>query len=172
MTQDILDSVQAFELLNEQLHLGFFIKGVAGPSGPPGPKGPSGSPGLTGPSGLPGWQGPPGKLGQLGPTGPPGPAGPPGPPGKKGEMGLGGLPGQAGLPGHPGYPMWKITTDIFTPYYKVQTVGSSSVERSLSLVQPRSELNNLGIRSYGSTTPEGGFFSYSQMTQSQRVLLQ
>lgn len=123
MTQDILDSVQAFDLLNEELHLGFFIKGVAGPPGPPGPKGPVGSSGLTGTPGLPGWQGPPGKLGQQGPTGPLGPPGPPGPPGIKGEMGLGGLPGQVGLPGYPGNPTWKITTDIFTPYYTVQTVG-------------------------------------------------
>lgn len=123
MTQDILDSVQAFDLLNEELHLGFFIRGVSGPPGASGPKGPMGSPGLTGSPGLPGWQGPPGKLGQRGLTGPRGPPGPPGPPGIKGDMGLGGLPGQVGFPGSPGNPTWQIQTEIFTPYYTVETVG-------------------------------------------------
>lgn len=121
VTKDILDSIQAFDLLNEQLHLGFFIKGVAGPPGCQGPKGPMGSPGLTGSQGMPGWQGPSGKTGRQGPTGPPGPKGPPGPLGQKGSTGLGGLPGQAGLPGSPAPPMWHISTSIYTPQYTVQT---------------------------------------------------
>lgn len=101
--------------------MGFFVRGVAGPQGPPGPKGPLGSSGISGPAGMPGWPGPPGKHGQVGLPGPPGPPGPQGPPGVKGGTGFGGLPGQVGMPGVPGYPVWKITTDIYTPLYTVQT---------------------------------------------------
>lgn len=126
VTKDILDSIQAFDLLNEQLHLGFFIKGVAGPPGSQGPKGPMGSPGLTGSQGMPGWQGSPGKSGQQGLIGPPGAKGPPGPPGQKGSTGLGGLPGQVGLPGSPASPMWHITTNIYTPQYTMQTVSAGN----------------------------------------------
>ncbi|XP_068722951.1 uncharacterized protein [Montipora capricornis] len=121
VTPDILDSIQAFDLLNEQIHLGFFVKGVAGPPGPQGPKGPLGSPGLAGSQGMPGWQGPPGKSGQSGLRGFPGPPGPPGPPGLKGGVGLAGLPGQIGLPGSPGQLLWHITTNINTPQYSMQT---------------------------------------------------
>lgn len=121
ITQDILDSIQTFDLLNQELSMGFFVRGVAGPQGPPGAKGPLGSSGITGSAGMPGWPGPPGQHGQVGLPGPPGPPGPQGPPGAKGGMGFGGLPGQVGMPGVPGHPMWKITTDIYTPLYTVQT---------------------------------------------------
>ncbi|KAJ7384999.1 hypothetical protein OS493_018688 [Desmophyllum pertusum] len=92
ITQDIMNSLETFELLNQELSLGFFIKGVAGPPGPAGPKGPMGSSGLTGGAGMPGWPGSPGKLGQAGAWGLPGPPGPLGPPGVKGGLGFNGLP--------------------------------------------------------------------------------
>jgi len=107
ITQPFLDQLMVSQLLEQNLTLGFFLKGLNGPPGPPGPPGPSGEPG---PPGLPGAPGAPGHVGEdgapgpMGPPGSPGQPGPPGFPGEKGDPGPTGLPGAAGLPGAPGLP--------------------------------------------------------------------
>eukprot|EP00112_Aurelia_sp_Birch-Aquarium-sp1_P009506 Seg2082.5 transcript_id=Seg2082.5/GoldUCD/mRNA.D3Y31 product="Collagen alpha-1" protein_id=Seg2082.5/GoldUCD/D3Y31 len=107
ITQPFLDQLMVSQLLEQNLTLGFFLKGLNGPPGPPGPPGPSGEPG---PPGLPGAPGAPGHVGEdgtpgpMGPQGPPGQPGPPGFPGEKGDPGVAGLPGSPGLPGAPGLP--------------------------------------------------------------------
>jgi len=107
ITQPFLDQLMVSQLLEQNLTLGFFLKGL---NGPPGPAGPPGSPGEPGPPGLPGAPGAPGHVGEdgaPGPMGPPGPSGPPGSPGfpgEKGDPGQTGLPGSSGLPGAPGLP--------------------------------------------------------------------
>jgi len=107
ITQPFLDQLMVSQLLEQNLTLGFFLKGL---NGPPGPPGPPGSPGEPGPPGLPGSPGAPGHVGEdgapgpMGPPGPSGPAGVPGFPGEKGDPGNAGLPGSAGLPGAPGLP--------------------------------------------------------------------
>jgi len=107
ITQPFLDQLMVSQLLEQNLTLGFFLKGL---NGPPGPPGPPGAPGEPGPPGLPGAPGAPGHVGEdgaPGPMGPPGPGGPPGAPGfpgEKGDPGQTGLPGSAGLPGAPGLP--------------------------------------------------------------------
>ena len=107
ITQPFLDQLMVSQLLEQNLTLGFFLKGLNGPPGPPGPAGPSGEPG---PPGLPGAPGSPGHVGEdgapgaTGTPGPPGPPGPPGMPGDKGDPGEQGAPGAAGLPGAPGLP--------------------------------------------------------------------
>jgi hypothetical protein len=107
ITQPFIDQLMVSQLLEQNLTLGFFLKGLNGPPGPPGPPGPAGE---SGPPGLPGAPGAPGHVGEdgaPGPQGPPGPIGAPGAPGypgEKGDPGLVGLPGAAGLPGAPGLP--------------------------------------------------------------------
>ena len=107
ITQPFLDQLMVSQLLEQNLTLGFFLKGLNGPPGPPGPPGPAGEPG---PPGLPGAPGAPGHVGEdgtpgpMGPQGPPGQPGPPGFPGEKGDPGVAGLPGSPGLPGAPGLP--------------------------------------------------------------------
>lgn len=107
ITQPFLDQLMVSQLLEQNLTLGFFLKGLNGPPGPPGPAGPAGEPG---PPGLPGAPGSPGHVGEdgapgaTGTPGPPGPPGPPGMPGDKGDPGEQGAPGAAGLPGAPGLP--------------------------------------------------------------------
>lgn len=105
ITQPFLDQLMVSQLLEQNLTLGFFLKGLNGPPGPAGPSGPAGEPG---PPGLPGSPGAPGHVGEdgaPGPMGPPGPSGAPGQPGfagEKGDTGVAGLPGAPGLPGPPG----------------------------------------------------------------------
>jgi len=107
ITQPFLDQLMVSQLLEQNLTLGFFLKGLNGPPGPPGPPGASGEPGAPGLPGAPGAPGHVGEDGAPGPQGPPGlPGGPglPGYPGEKGDPGPSGLPGSAGLPGAPGLP--------------------------------------------------------------------
>lgn len=95
------------QLLEQNLTLGFFLKGLNGPPGPPGSPGPPGEPGpagIAGPPGPPGHVGEDGAPGAPGAPGPPGSAGAPGLPGEKGDVGETGAPGAAGLPGAPGLP--------------------------------------------------------------------
>jgi len=105
ITQPFIDQLMVSQLLEQNLTLGFFLKGLNGPPGPPGPPGPAGE---AGPPGLPGAPGAPGHVGEDGAPGPPGPPGPmgamgaPGYPGEKGDPGPAGFPGAAGLPGAPG----------------------------------------------------------------------
>lgn len=107
ITQPFLDQLMVSQLLEQNLTLGFFLKGLNGPPGPPGPPGAPGEPGppgLGGPPGTPGHVGEDGAPGATGTPGPPGPPGPPGIPGDKGDPGEQGAPGAAGLPGAPGLP--------------------------------------------------------------------
>lgn len=107
ITQPFLDQLMVSQLLEQNLTLGFFLKGLNGPPGPPGPSGNAGEPGpagIAGPPGPPGHVGEDGAPGATGTPGPPGPPGPPGLPGEKGDLGEQGAPGAAGLPGAPGLP--------------------------------------------------------------------
>lgn len=107
ITQPFIDQLMVSQLLEQNLTLGFFLKGLNGPPGPPGPPGPageSGPPGLPGAPGAPGHVGEDGAPGPQGPPGSPGMPGAPGYPGEKGDPGPVGLPGAAGLPGAPGLP--------------------------------------------------------------------
>lgn len=107
ITQPFLDQLMVSQLLEQNLTLGFFLKGLNGPPGPPGSPGPPGEPGaagIAGPPGPPGHVGEDGAPGATGAPGPPGPPGPPGMPGEKGDLGEQGAPGAAGLPGAPGLP--------------------------------------------------------------------
>lgn len=92
-------------LLDQQLSLGIFIKGVAGPPGSQGTKGPRGTAGAPGCPGVQGFMGAPGLPGKVGAPGPPGPPGVPGIKGTKGPSGYKGLPGQAGAPGTSWFPV-------------------------------------------------------------------
>merc|ERR1719181_2436536 len=83
-------------LKDQNVTLGFILKGL---QGPPGWKGDPGTPG--GP-GAPGLMGAPGAAGQPGYDGLPGPAGMPGAPGWPGGSGEPGAPGPPGPPGLPG----------------------------------------------------------------------
>ena len=80
-------------LKDQNVTLGFILKGLQGPPG---------RDGISGMSGPPGLQGPPGDHGDPGSPGMPGEAGMPGPPGLQGPSGLDGQPGSPGLPGPPG----------------------------------------------------------------------
>ncbi|EDO47280.1 predicted protein [Nematostella vectensis] len=107
ITQPFLDQLMVSQLLEQNLTLGFFLKGLNGPPGPPGAPGPPGEPGqvgMAGPPGPPGHVGEDGAPGAPGAPGPPGSPGAPGLPGEKGDPGLQGAPGAAGLPGAPGLP--------------------------------------------------------------------
>lgn len=107
ITQPFIDQLMVSQLLEQNLTLGFFLKGLNGPPGPAGPPGPPGEPGAPGLPGAPGAPGHVGEDGAPGPQGPPGsPGGPglPGYPGEKGDPGPAGLPGAAGMPGAPGLP--------------------------------------------------------------------
>lgn len=107
ITQPFLDQLMVSQLLEQNLTLGFFLKGLNGPPGPPGPPGAPGEPGPLGISGSPGSPGHVGEDGAPGATGAPGPPGnigPPGLSGEKGDSGEQGAPGAAGLPGAPGLP--------------------------------------------------------------------
>nr|CDU32391.1 putative nematogalectin [Sphaeromyxa zaharoni] len=102
------------QLLRDQnVTLGFILKGLQGPPGMDGSPGYPGPPGLPGPIGFTGEMGPmgpPGSKGDKGETGYPGKPGmdgwigPPGSPGFPGEPGNSGPEGQAGPPGIPGEP--------------------------------------------------------------------
>lgn len=107
ITQPFLDQLMVSQLLEQNLTLGFFLKGLNGPPGPPGAPGPPGEPGpagIAGPPGPPGHVGEDGAPGAPGAPGPAGSAGAPGLPGEKGDPGETGAPGAAGLPGAPGLP--------------------------------------------------------------------
>uniref|UniRef100_A0A6P8IDG1 Cuticle collagen 1-like n=1 Tax=Actinia tenebrosa TaxID=6105 RepID=A0A6P8IDG1_ACTTE len=107
ITQPFLDQLMVSQLLEQNLTLGFFLKGLNGPPGPPGAPGPPGEPGpagIAGPPGPPGHVGEDGAPGAPGAPGPPGSPGAPGLPGEKGDPGEMGAPGAAGLPGAPGLP--------------------------------------------------------------------
>ncbi|CAB4009339.1 collagen alpha-5(IV) chain-like [Paramuricea clavata] len=80
-------------LKDQNVTLGFILKGLQGPPG---------RDGISGMSGPPGLQGPPGEHGDPGVPGMPGEAGMSGPPGLQGPSGLDGQPGSPGLPGPPG----------------------------------------------------------------------
>jgi len=82
-------------LKDQNVTLGFILKGLQGPPGRDGNPGMSGEPGNPGMPGNPGLQGAPGI---------PGGAGFLGPPGSPGMPGMDGLPGPSGLPGSPGWP--------------------------------------------------------------------
>merc|ERR1712019_218815 len=73
------------QLLEQNLTLGFFLKGLDGPPGPAGE---------PGPPGLPGAPGAPGHVGEDGAPGPMGLPGAPGQPGEPGEPGVEGDPGR------------------------------------------------------------------------------
>nr|CDU32396.1 putative nematogalectin [Kudoa iwatai] len=84
------------QLLKDQnVTLGFILKGLQGPAGFDGIPG---APGVQGPIG------PPGYPGEMGPMGPPGLRGFPGEPGVPGEPGRDGNDGYPGAPGFPGEP--------------------------------------------------------------------
>lgn len=85
ITQAELDQITVSDHMDQNLTLGFFLKGL---NGPPGPEGPPGPPGEPGPPGLPGAPGGPGPVGEDGAPGPHGPPGPPGPPGMPGAPGI------------------------------------------------------------------------------------
>lgn len=88
-------------LQDQNVTLGFILKGLQGPQGV---NGLDGSPGIQGPQGDPGFQGVPGPPGAPGQPGIHGFAGRPGPPGQKGEPGGSGMPGLVGPQGPPGSP--------------------------------------------------------------------
>ena len=126
------------QLLEQNLTLGFFLKGLNGPPGPPGPPGNAGEPGpagIAGPPGPPGHVGEDGAPGATGTPGPPGPPGPPGLPGEKGDPGEQGAPGAAGLPGAPGLPgsPGAIGPPGPEPIMPVRTVIQKSICYSLKL---------------------------------------
>ena len=101
-------------LKDQNVTLGFILKGLQGPPGrdglpgtpgnpgAPGPPGWKGEPGLPGKDGNPGLTGPAGLPGLQGNDGLPGPPGLPGAPGWPGGSGMPGLPGPPGPPGAPG----------------------------------------------------------------------
>ena len=103
-------------LKDQNVTLGFILKGLQGPpgrdgisgmSGPPGQQGPpgeKGDPGSPGVPGEPGMAGPPGLQGPAGLDGQPGSPGLPGPPGLAGGSGMAGPPGPPGFQGPPGVP--------------------------------------------------------------------
>lgn len=103
-------------LKDQNVTLGFILKGLQGPpgmngmagmSGSPGPQGPPGFKGDPGPPGFPGSPGLPGAPGFQGPPGmdgAPGAPGLPGPAGFPGGSGMPGMPGMQGPPGPPGSP--------------------------------------------------------------------
>lgn len=88
-------------LKDQNVTLGFILKGLQGPPGAAGQNGMSGSPGPMGPMGL---KGDPGMPGMPGPPGMPGSPGLQGPPGYDGMPGAPGMPGPAGMPGGSGMP--------------------------------------------------------------------
>jgi len=94
-------------LKDQNVTLGFILKGLQGPAGSNGLRGIDGAPGSEGPPGAPGFPGPPGTPGDPGPPGPPGYNGAPGvdgSPGMPGPAGPPGMPGESGMPGPPGAP--------------------------------------------------------------------
>lgn len=82
-------------LKDQNVTLGFILKGLQGPPG---------RDGMAGVSGQPGSMGLPGAKGDPGPPGWPGAPGDPGMPGMQGAPGLDGMPGPPGMPGAPGMP--------------------------------------------------------------------
>ena len=117
-------------MLEQNLTLGFFLKGLNGPPGPPGPPGPAGEPG---PPGLPGAPGPSGSSGLQ--DGAPGPQGPPG------SQGLPGAPGLPGPPGSPG-PSEFSFTDL--PVLEIELQGTMhTVSRPLPIARHVAE--NYGL---------------------------
>lgn len=88
-------------LKDQNVTLGFILKGLQGPPGTAGMNGMSGAPGPMGPMGI---KGDPGLPGMPGPSGFPGSPGLQGPPGLDGMPGAPGMPGPAGMPGGSGMP--------------------------------------------------------------------
>ena len=92
-------------LKDQNVTLGFILKGLQGPPGRDGVAGMSGQPGGMGPPGMKGEPGTPGFAGSPGMPGSPGFQGPPGmdgAPGSPGMPGPQGFPGGSGMPGPPG----------------------------------------------------------------------
>merc|ERR1712048_1374554 len=77
-------------LRDQNVTLGFILKGLQGPPGRDGLPGAAGQPGSAGPPGLKGDAGAPGARGSPGAPGGSGMAGPPGPPGPAGPSGMAG----------------------------------------------------------------------------------
>jgi len=91
-------------LRDQNVTLGFILKGLQGPPGRDGLPGAAGQPGSAGPPGLKGDAGAPGLPGPAGFMGPAGPPGAPGFDGKPGARGSPGAPGGSGMAGPPGPP--------------------------------------------------------------------
>lgn len=124
-------------LKDQNVTLGFILKGLQGPPGrdgmpgasglpgPPGPPGWKGDPGTPGGPGAPGLMGAPGAAGQPGYDGLPGPAGMPGAPGWPGGSGEPGAPGPPGPPGLPGgagpTPIRYVSINPFHTYIHAHT---------------------------------------------------
>merc|ERR1712048_1491713 len=89
-------------LRDQNVTLGFILKGLQGPPGRDGLPGAAGQPGSAGPPGLKGDAGAPGLPGPAGFMGPAGPPGAPGFDGKPGARGSPGAPGGSGMMGPPG----------------------------------------------------------------------
>lgn len=91
-------------LRDQNVTLGFILKGLQGPAGRDGQPGANGLPGSPGPAGYKGPAGAPGMPGPAGFMGPAGPAGAPGFDGKSGPAGPAGRPGGSGMMGPVGPP--------------------------------------------------------------------
>ena len=141
-------------LKDQNVTLGFILKGLQGPpgmngmagmSGSPGPQGPPGYKGDPGPPGFPGSPGLPGAPGFQGPPGMDGAPGAPGLPGPAGFPGGSGMPGMPGMQGPPGPPGSPGPTPI-RYVSRVIAIFHSLCGFQIQLCVSRSNANNCGIQ--------------------------
>ena len=141
-------------LKDQNVTLGFILKGLQGPpgmngmagmSGSPGPQGPPGFKGDPGPPGFPGSPGLPGAPGFQGPPGMDGAPGAPGLPGPAGFPGGSGMPGMPGMQGPPGPPGSPGPTPI-RYVSRVATIFHSCVQFSISTLYLQRNANNCVIQ--------------------------